>query len=98
MKVHQIAIKLLLRVDEFKDESDQLKIFPQQIKLLNLMKIIIDAKWVIDKEIFSEMLLLTGYMELINDFKHVEKYIIRQKTKLRMEISNDAKNPTNSTS
>ena len=51
-----------------------------------------------DKEIFSEMLLLTGYMELINDFKHVEKYIIRQKTKLRMEISNDAKNPTNLTS
>ena len=66
MEVHKIAIKMLLRVDEFKDDSDELKIFPQQIKLLNLMKIIVDAQWIIDRPIFSEMLVLTGYMDLID--------------------------------
>ena len=62
MQVHKIAIKMLLRVDEFQDESDELKIYPQQIKLLNLMKIILDAQWIINRQIFSEMLVITGYM------------------------------------
>ena len=66
MQVHKIAIKMLLRVDEFKDDSDELKIFPQQVKMLNLMKIIVEAQWIIDKAIFSEMLVLTGYMDLIH--------------------------------
>jgi hypothetical protein len=50
------------------------------------MKIIIDAKWIIDKEIFSEMLVITGYMELINKFKIVEKALTKQKTKMKIDI------------
>lgn len=82
MQVHKIAIKMLLRVDEFKDESDELKIYPQQIKLLNLMKIILDAQWIINRQIFSEMLVITGYMELIDKFKKLEKLIYKSKSRL----------------
>ena len=32
-----------------------------EIKLINLMKIILDAQWIIDEIVFSDMLALCGF-------------------------------------
>ena len=38
------------------------KYFPKiEIKLVSLMKIIIDANWVIDEQVFADMLKVVGY-------------------------------------
>lgn len=37
-----------------------------EIKLLNLMKIIIEAQWTIDESVFADMLKLSGFMEVVD--------------------------------
>lgn len=39
------------------------------------MKIIVEAQWIIDNEIFLEMMELSGYNELIESFKEISKKI-----------------------
>ena len=40
-----------------------------EIKLLNLMKIIVEAQWTIDEAVFADMLKLCGYEELIEEYQ-----------------------------
>ena len=63
-------------------QDEHLKIFPQQIKIINLMKIIVEAQWIIDEDIFSEMLSISGYLELMEDFKKTDRKIKENKQKI----------------
>ena len=37
-----------------------------QIKLLNVMKLIVEAQWIIDENVYLDMLKLAGYEELVH--------------------------------
>ena len=39
------------------------------------MKIIVEAQWIIDEDIFSEMLSISGYLELMEEFKKCDRKI-----------------------
>lgn len=39
-----------------------------EIKLLNLMKIIVEAQWVIDDSVFNDMMKLSGYDDIIHEY------------------------------
>ena len=70
-----------------------------EIKLLNLIKIIVEAQWTIDASVFSDMLKLSGYETVINDYflrveKHKSKVTERGQVK-KAAVSSD---PTSSRS
>ena len=44
-----------------------------QIKLLNLMKLIVEAQWIINEEIYLDMLKLAGYDQLISAWNEHNK-------------------------
>ena len=39
-----------------------------EIKLLNLMKIIVESQWNIDENVFSDMMKFAGYPALIDEY------------------------------
>ena len=39
-----------------------------EIKLLNLMKIIVESQWTIDENVFSDMMRFAGYPALIEEY------------------------------
>ena len=44
-----------------------------EIKLVNLMKIILDAQWIIDEIVFSDMLNLCGFNQIFDSYIQFSK-------------------------
>ena len=80
-EVHKQCLKILIerqsKVSEARESwmniRPRLKTRPTptaEIKLVNLMKIIVEAQWTIDAVVFNDMLKLAGYDKLIDEYFH----------------------------
>ena len=47
-----------------------------QIKLLNLMKLIVEAQWTIDENVYLDMLKLAGYEDLVSQWNKLNGNIL----------------------
>ncbi len=66
-QAHNLALQRLLQNERIRQEKKLPKYFPKiEIKLVSLMKIIIDANWVIDEQVFADMLQVVGYDPSMN--------------------------------